>query len=348
MSFDGYMQILFSTIVPALIAIVIEIIYSNQKVKKKQIIVTVCIWFFVFIIATIIYFLTRSNNQVAIEDKSVVEEKIIETGNQSPVFTGDNNYHAETEPETSSQEPVVSPEIEEQSQFNFEQAMRNIFNNEDEIQKEIINKKDNKPIYSSIYPMVSYWRISDKIRLIVAASGFRNQECSRTYYFDENENLTFALIKDDIGEHRLYFCDNRLIRYKDENGKHYDINVDLDDHECQWTKLALEESYEMFNGLKEPSKTEDFSVTASYSMNTPQTSIEGVNVLVEAETLFPADRVTISAISDENEVEPMEMHGGLYKWQFVATFYIKGRYTVTITAYNSEGESVTDEFVYIY
>lgn len=37
-----------------------------------------------------------------------------------------------------------------------------------------------------------------------------------------------------------------------------------------------------------------------------------------------------------------------YKWQFVATFYIKGRYTVTITAYNSEGESVSDEFIYIY
>lgn len=182
-----------------------------------------CIWFFVFIIATIIYFLIRLNNHEVIEDKPVVEEKIIETGNQSPVFTGNdnsvvyNNYYADTGSETPLQESVIFSEIEELSQFNFGQAMRNIFNNEDEIQKEIINKKDNKPINSSIYPMVSYWRISDKIRLIVAASGFRDKECSRTYYFDEN-------------------------------GKHYDINVDLDDHECQWTKLALEESYEIING----------------------------------------------------------------------------------------------------
>ena len=44
----------------------------------------------------------------------------------------------------------------------------------------------------------------------------------------------------------------------------------------------------------------------------------------------------------------MDMHGGLYKWQFVATFYIRGTYTVTITAYDSDGESVSDEFIYVY
>lgn len=92
----------------------------------------------------------------------------------------------------------------------------------------------------------------------------------------------------------------------------------------------------------------EFSVIASYGMNTPQTSADGVNVLVEAETSFPAEQVTISAISDENKIEPMDMHGGLYKWQFVATFYIKGTYTITITAYNSKGQSVSDEFIYVY
>lgn len=28
--------------------------------------------------------------------------------------------------------------------------------------------------------------------------------------------------------------------------------------------------------------------------------------------------------------------------------FIKGTYTVTVTAYNSEGESVSDEFIYVY
>lgn len=73
------------------------------------------------------------------------------------------------------------------------------------------------------------------MRLIIVANGFRNNECSRTYYFDENENLTFALIKDNVGEHRLYFYNDRLIRYINEDGQNYDINQDLNNYECKWT-----------------------------------------------------------------------------------------------------------------
>lgn len=83
-------------------------------------------------------------------------------------------------------------------------------------------------------------------------------------------------------------------------------------------------------------------------MNTAQTSTRGINVLVTAETSFPVDHVTISAISDDNNTPAMDMHGGLYNWQFIANFYEKGTYTVTVTAYNSEGESVSDEFIYVY
>lgn len=96
------------------------------------------------------------------------------------------------------------------------------------------------------------------------------------------------------------------------------------------------------------SEQDEFSVNATYNMNTPQTASDGVNVLIEAETSFPADYVTISGVSDNSKLEPTDMHGGLYEWQFVATFYIKGTYTVTVTAYNSDGESVSDEFVYVY
>lgn len=97
------------------------------------------------------------------------------------------------------------------------------------------------------------------------------------------------------------------------------------------------------------SEINDFAVVASYDMNTAQNSLRGINVLVNAETTFPADRVTISAISDNNTPSTeMDMHGGLYNWQFVANFFEKGTYTVTVTAYNSEGESVSNEFIYIY
>ena len=181
--------------------------------------------------------------------------------------------------------------------------MQNIYSNEDEIQKEIINKKDNKPINSSIYSGVSYWHISNKVRLIVVSNNFKDNNCSRTYYFDKNEKLTFALMKDDIGEHRLYFYNDILIRYIDENGQKYDIEQDLSAHKCKWTGLALEESYEIFNGVKKSSNSDEFSVTVSYDPNTSQTSPCGVNILVKAETSFPAEHVTISATSDEFEVE---------------------------------------------
>lgn len=42
------------------------------------------------------------------------------------------------------------------------------------------------------------------------------------------------------------------------------------------------------------------------------------------------------------------MHGGESEWYFKANFYIKGTYTITITAYSSDGESVSDVFTYTY
>jgi len=96
------------------------------------------------------------------------------------------------------------------------------------------------------------------------------------------------------------------------------------------------------------SEPEDFSVDASYDINITQKSISGIDILVEAKTSFPADHVTISAISDEITIAPMDMHGGTNEWHFIANFYIKGTYTVIVTAYDSEGRSTSDEFKYKY
>jgi len=186
-----------------------------------------------------------------------------EISDQSPIFTGNgdnkviyNNYYIDSlSGSIASSESNIS-ETETKPQFNFGQTMQHIYNNEEIIQKEIINNEENKPIYSSIYPGVSYWYVSNKVRLISATNGFRNNECSRIYYFDENEKLTFALIKDNEGEHRLYFCDDILIRYIDKDGQNHDIYQDLSDYKCEWTNLALEESYEIFNGVKNPSTCE--------------------------------------------------------------------------------------------
>lgn len=307
------------------------------------------------ILAFIITLYTITNNNTkesinAMEDNNNMQDNIevIGDGNKTfnGIFYGDININESPETKISSESQTTETEIA--NQFNFGQAMQIIYNNEKILQKEIINNKENKPINSSIYLGVSYWYILNKVRLISVAKDFRNEECSRIYYFDENEELTFALIKDNEGEHRLYFYDDMLIRYIDEKGDNYDIDINLSEHECKWTDLALKESYEIFNGVKNCSDSDNFSVTASYNPNTPQTDPSGVNILINAKTSFPADYVTISAISDEIVVEPHDMHGGRYEWHFTATFFIKGTYIVTVTAYNSKGESVSDSFEYVY
>ncbi len=291
-------------------------------------------------------FVNKVNNSDNIQDNGNVngDDNITITGNVS----GDININTNVSsvPTTFSGTNVL--ETEETSEFNFGQAMQHIYNNEEVIKKEITDNEENKPIYSSIYVGVSYWYILDQVRLIVVTKDFRSNECSRTYYFDENDKLSFALIIDDKGEHRLYFYNDILIRYTDENGYNYDINQDLNDHECKWTELALEESYEIFNGVKKTSEQDNLSIVASYDMNTTQSSISGIDVLIKAKTSFPADYVTISSISDAGEVKAYNMHGGTYEWYFKANFYIKGTYTITVTAYNSDGESVSDSFEYIY
>ena len=96
------------------------------------------------------------------------------------------------------------------------------------------------------------------------------------------------------------------------------------------------------------SKEDKFSVKADYETRVVQISPSGIDVLVKAKTLFSADHVTISAKSDEFEAEPINMHGNTYNWYFLANFYIKGSYTVTVTAYSSDGKSTSDTFTYVY
>lgn len=291
-----------------------------------------------------------NNEQIDHESDEKHGDDIDIEGNKNIIITGDVegdvNINANAEAESNTNSNLL--EAETTPQFNFGQAMQYIFNNEEIIKNEIIYNEENNPIYSSLYSGVSYFYISDKVYLIEVTKGFRNILCSRTYYFDEQGELTFALMCDNEGEHRLYFYDDILIRYKDVNGVDYDLNFDLDHCECKWAELALEESYEIYSGIQKHTKENDFYVEASYDMDTKQNSTSGIDVLVKAKTSFPANHVTISAVPDEGEIRTFDMHGGVYEWYFKANFYIKGTYTIIITAYNSEEESVSDEFTYVY
>ena len=95
-------------------------------------------------------------------------------------------------------------------------------------------------------------------------------------------------------------------------------------------------------------ESDTFSVVASYKTNPVQISERGIDVLITATPSFEAEHVTISYISDTNEEGIFYMHKNVNDWQFVANFYIKGTYTITITAFDTEGKSTSDTFTFVY
>lgn len=181
--------------------------------------------------------------------------------------------------------------------------------------------KDKKPWYEN----VSIWiTIIAGICAILGISVFGNKSIFKDHKADDT-SINFE--NNEIGDRSTVIMgDGNTINYG---------GADSEDMEKSQSDDSLAEN------------PDEFSVTASYDPNTPQTSASGVNILVNAKTSFPAEYVTISAASDKFEVEK-DMHGGKYEWHFTANFYIKGTYIVTVTAYSSEGEKVSDSFEYVY
>lgn len=86
---------------------------------------------------------------------------------------------------------------------------------------------------------------SDSMIIIKVYCGYNDVNYSRMYYYD-NEQLYFALIYfKSKEEHRLYFDDNYLIRYRDENGIIHDS--DKESIICELAEFALKDSNEVLN-----------------------------------------------------------------------------------------------------
>lgn len=229
--------------------------------NKKPWYENIVIW--ISIIAGVCTILTFIISYIIIPNKSNKDKDVASSENNASTFNidgdkniiiqGNNNGNINFGGKLLSdsvllQETKTTKSIEI-SEFNFGKAIRHIHKNELIIKKKIINNNECSPIYSSIYPGVNFSEISNKIRLVEVAKSFRNIKCSRLYHFDEKSKLTFALIEDNKGEHRLYFYNDKLIRYIDINNKVHDINYDLENFDCKWTELALKESYEIYNGI---------------------------------------------------------------------------------------------------
>lgn len=95
-----------------------------------------------------------------------------------------------------------------------------------------------------------YYTPSDEDEKIVLENGTNGWNYSRDYRF-HNGRLIFAFIFDGTEEHRLYFKDDHMIRYIDENSVTYDF-PDCNKY-SSWADKALEEAYEQYGG--KPSDT---------------------------------------------------------------------------------------------
>lgn len=251
MSFDGYMQIIFTTIIPAIIAIVVEIIHGDQRAKKKYIIISIGIWALVLITASFTYFFSKQNNNEISDDESVAMERIIDSGNQLQVFTkgGENNGN-ETNSTKDKKEEMKQVASENTNDESKEQVLF-------DVNAEVLNIQEKyyslpKPASlsepTSSDPIFAYQDVNS-MTIIKVYHGYGDVKYSRFYYFDEDGKLYFAFIFDKLKENRLYFKDDTIIRYIDEAGITYDLYNNLDT--CEWEEFTIKESYEIFNNLNQ-------------------------------------------------------------------------------------------------
>ena len=89
-----------------------------------------------------------------------------------------------------------------------------------------------------------YYTPGDDDDQVVLDNGTDGWNYSRDYRY-HNGKLVFAFIFDGTEEHRLYFKDDHMIRYIDENHVTYDY-PDLSDF-SEWEEKALAEAYKVFS-----------------------------------------------------------------------------------------------------
>lgn len=108
---------------------------------------------------------------------------------------------------------------------------------------EIQNNLDSYMIATAPNNMINYYRGTELLRMD-AAKGYDNWDYTRQYYF-RNGNLYFAFVFNGSEEHRLYFKEDQLIRYIDENKNTYDYG-DTDQF-SEWSVPVLNEAYNLYD-----------------------------------------------------------------------------------------------------
>lgn len=87
---------------------------------------------------------------------------------------------------------------------------------------------------------ITYYSKNGATTKIVCPNGTAGWGYSREYFF-KNGNLYFAFIFDGTIEHRLYFADDTLIRYIDDDS----VTHDYSGIQCPFEQKALAEAYQL-------------------------------------------------------------------------------------------------------
>ena len=164
--------------------------------------------------------------------QSIQEGRTLNKGDTVMLFVSSGKQVA-TEAEKATEEPATEQETASDT-YDVESEVETI--------RGWYYATQDYPGQASEIDGVTYYATNGQVNKIVCPSGNSDVNYSRMYYFHDGK-LYFAFIYDDSNEHRLYYKDDVLIRYIDENG----TVTDYGSIDCPFDSLAKTEAYTLLN-----------------------------------------------------------------------------------------------------
>lgn len=250
MSFDVYIQIIFGTVIPAFVAIAIEFIFSNRSNKKKYVICNIGIWGLITVVISVFYILTKSDNYIKDENKTIFNNVDVKKSNQSLILTSNNENTQNNVYIDGSDNITITGNVSGDISINTDTSSNidsspipkpfvDSFKSDECVPPNPVkdNIQINLKIYSSVYPNETDNYNNDKEKeLLNKAKEFcesgKYDEAFKIYMCDELKDNSYAQINIAYLYAHGYGCTENI----EEALKIYDsINMDI----AKRNKLAL-------------------------------------------------------------------------------------------------------------
>ena len=226
---------------------------SNNVVKNKNsrliiaVVITVCVMITTGSILFAIYIFGNSkqynndNQKTAVYASNISENNSTPTESTKEITTTTKiiNTEKSSEEETTTKlnkYQTVPEETRQYTTYPDEVVDREVA----QIREWYYSTQENPGACKNYNDKSVYTKDGD-ITKVVVFSGTDGWNYSREYYY-HNGKLYFAFVFAGKEEHRMYFCDDILIRYVDATGKtiNYEDNII-----CAFEEIVLNESYEV-------------------------------------------------------------------------------------------------------